>query len=561
MTSGPTPRRSDVRALRRTEGLYIVTGRRNTLGQRTSNPPVLGAARSRAIPSRSRDRNASLLADHRLLDELPVAAVVVGRTGAAAACNQAWTDLGGADIGEGWLDVIHPDSREAALAAVAEAMHGHGVVTDEWRLAQVDSDQPRIAHARATRGTDDNVLVTLWELGSDECDAALRRRATHDPVTGMLNRDALTDRARLALARVRTDAAPLALLLVDLDDFGAVNDRFGRAAGDRVLVAAAVALAAAARPEDSIARIGSDTFGVLCETTNASEVAAIAGQLRTAISLTINFGDLSVDLTATVVAAYTSDGADSFDTLLERADRALYFSQRTRRISASTSTGSEAPAASGVRVLIVDDTHLVAEALMMSLQQHGFPHVALARTVTQDGVLAAAENYGPAVALVDSELTGTATSLSLIRDLDEMGIAVVMLSGTEDPERSALCLEAGAVGIFDKSRPLEDLMALLTDAAMGRTVLQPASRDALLEVVRSQREEAQRRLAPFRTLTGREQAVLAALMDGKTAEVIAKEHNVSLATIRSQIRAVLQKLGVKSQLAAVALAIRADWEK
>jgi DNA-binding NarL/FixJ family response regulator len=201
----------------------------------------------------------------------------------------------------------------------------------------------------------------------------------------------------------------------------------------------------------------------------------------------------------------------------------------------------------------------MAEALMMSLQQHGFGHVALARSVTQDGVLAAAENFGPVVALVDSELTGTSTSLSLIRKLDEMGVAVVMLTGTDEPERYALCLEAGAVGIFDKSRALEDLMALLTDAAMGRSVLQPASRDALLAVVRSQREEAERRLAPFRTLTNREQAVLAALMDGKTAEVIAKEHNVSVATIRSQIRAVLQKLSVKSQLAAVALAIRADW--
>ena len=102
-------------------------------------------------------------------------------------------------------------------------------------------------------------------------------------------------------------------------------------------------------------------------------------------------------------------------------------------------------------------------------------------------------------------------------------------------------------------------MVLLTDAAMGRTVLQPASRDALLAVVRSQREESERRLAPFRSLTSREQAVLAALMDGKMAEVIAKEHNVSVATIRTQIRAVLQKLGVKSQLAAVALAIRAEW--
>ena len=135
-----------------------------------------------------------------------------------------------------------------------------------------------------------------------------------------------------------------------------------------------------------------------------------------------------------------------------------------------------------------------------------------------------------------------------------------MLTGVDDPERSAACLEAGAAGIFDKSRRLDDLIVFLSDAAMGRTVLQPASREALLEVVRSQRQEARRRLAPFQSLTIREQAVLAGMMEGKNAEVIAKEHNVSLATIRTQIRAVLQKLGVNSQLAAVALAIRAGWE-
>lgn len=489
-----------------------------------------------------------------------MAAVVVARTGAAVACNPAWTDLGGGDAGHGWLEAIHPDSRDDALAVVAAAMRGPGVVNGEWRLTPVDSDRIRIAHARASRGADGNVLVALWELGSDERDAALRRRATHDPLTGLLNRDALADRAREALGRVRPESAPLALLLVDLDDFGAVNERFGRAAGDRVLVAAAATLAAATHPDDCVAHIAGDTFGVLCEATSAAEVATTARQLRNAVARTIDFGDLSVDLTATVVTSYTGGAADSFDTLFERADRALYFSKRTRRVASDGPTDStEAPATSAVRVLIVDDTHLMAEALMMSLQQHGFAHVALARSVTQDGVLAAAENFGPVVALVDSELTGTSTSLSLIRKLDEMGVAVVMLTGTDEPERYALCLEAGAVGIFDKSRALEDLMALLTDAAMGRSVLQPASRDALLAVVRSQREEAERRLAPFRTLTNREQAVLAALMDGKTAEVIAKEHNVSVATIRSQIRAVLQKLSVKSQLAAVALAIRADW--
>jgi diguanylate cyclase (GGDEF)-like protein len=492
--------------------------------------------------------------------------VVFSSTGVAVACNQAWTDLAGLDAdatsGNGWLDAIHAESRDHAIAAVAEAAAVPGAVSGTWRLRDGDDQMVRTAQARASCGAGGNVLVALWERVADQADSQFGGRATHDPMTGLLNRDALADRARQSLERLRAESAPLALLLVDIDGFDAVNERFGRHAGDRVLVAAGAALAAAVRPHDCIARIGGDIFGVLCEATSEDEVAMIVRQLRKAISRTIDFGDVAVELKATVVASYTRDASDCFDILLERADRALYFSKRTRHTAAPTATS--APIAtqptSDVRVLIVDDTNLVAEALMTSLQQHGFGHVALARCVTADGVISAADDFGPDVALVDSELSGTATSLSLIRTLNEMGIVVVMLTRTDEPERSARCLEAGAVGIFDKSRALEDLMVLLADAAMGRTVLQPASRDALLAVVRSQREEAERRLAPFRLLTSREQAVLAALMDGKTAEVIAKEHNVSVATIRTQIRAVLQKLGVKSQLGAVALAIRAEWQ-
>jgi len=499
-----------------------------------------------------------------MLDDLPVAALVVSPTRSAVACNPAWTELTGlaaaASVGHGWLEAIHPDSFEDAMTAVAEAASRSEVVSSEWRLADSSDERGRTVHARVSRARDGNVLVALWEVSVLEHEAAARARATHDPVTGLLNRSALADCTRQALERLEPDAEQLTLLLVDLDDFGELNERFGRLAGDRVLVAAAAALAGAVRPTDHIARVAADGFAVLCEDTNDEEAGAITRRLRAAVERTIDFGDLSVDLTATVVAVHTRDRSDCFDALVERADRALFFSKRTRGIAgAGSSEVTESQPTSAVRVLIVDDTHLVAEALMMSLQQHGFAHVALARSVTPDGVVSAAANFAPDVALVDSELSGTATSISLIRQLHEMGIVVVMLTTTDEPERSARCLEAGAVGIFDKSRALEDLMVLLTDAAQGRTVLQPASRDALLEVVRSQREESERRLAPFRLLTSREQAVLAALMDGKTAEVIAKDHNVSLATIRTQIRGVLQKLGVKSQLAAVAVAIRADW--
>jgi DNA-binding NarL/FixJ family response regulator len=88
----------------------------------------------------------------------------------------------------------------------------------------------------------------------------------------------------------------------------------------------------------------------------------------------------------------------------------------------------------------------------------------------------------------------------------------------------------------------------------------PYERDEMLATLRRHRAEEQRRRAPFDRLTARERAVLAAMMDGSTAEEIARSAFVSLATVRSQIRSILEKLGVHSQMAAVALAHRSHWE-
>ena len=496
------------------------------------------------------------------LQAVPVPTVLVASDGRALSCNQAWTEFfgwGSNDAAQrSWLDAIHPSSRGDALAAIATARRRSDVIICEWRLADPDADAVRTASARVRRRDDGNLVVVLWETTGQGGNGV--RRATHDPLTGLISREVLADHTRQAIERLGRHAPQLMFVLVDLDDFKTLNQRLGRLVGDRVLVAVGAALAGAIRPGDSIARVSGDAFGVLCEGTTEEDAAAITQRLRTTVAQPIDFGDIAVEVDATVGVARTRDPADTFEALLDRADRSVYFSRRTRTAALGGPAPEGAPLAANVRALIVDDQHMVAEALMLSLQQHGFSHVALARTPTYDGVLSAARDFAPDVALVDSQMAGSPTSLALIQVLNEMGIAVVMLTGTDEPERSALCLEAGAVGIFDKSRPLEDLMVLLTDAAMGRTVLQPASRDALLEVVRSQREEAERRLGPFQTLTSREQAVLAAMMDGKSAKVIAKEHNVSLATIRTQIRSILQKLGVSSQLAAVALAIRAGWE-
>lgn len=108
-------------------------------------------------------------------------------------------------------------------------------------------------------------------------------------------------------------------------------------------------------------------------------------------------------------------------------------------------------------------------------------------------------------------------------------------------------------------RPFDVLLDVVGRAARGERVLDEGDRRELLAALRRHRADADSRLSPFRKLTSRERDVLRELAHGKSVECIASEWVVSTATVRSQVRAVLTKLDVRSQLAAVAKAQSAGW--
>ncbi len=100
---------------------------------------------------------------------------------------------------------------------------------------------------------------------------------------------------------------------------------------------------------------------------------------------------------------------------------------------------------------------------------------------------------------------------------------------------------------------------MLATVVAGRPILGRTERAEFLELLRTERSNALRDRERFAQLTPREALVLGALSDGLSAEEIAQQHYVALTTVRSQIRSVLQKLGVRSQLAAVAIADAHRW--
>jgi DNA-binding NarL/FixJ family response regulator len=220
-----------------------------------------------------------------------------------------------------------------------------------------------------------------------------------------------------------------------------------------------------------------------------------------------------------------------------------------------TGPGLDSP----TRVLLADDHALLAQSLSLALRADGID-VVRASSLAADDIIGTAAKHKPDVVLLDLDLgEGQGTSLPTIPHLVTAGTRVVMLTGVRDRIRLAECVEAGAFGIIDKAQPFEELLDAVHRVVRGGELLDPYARQELLAALRRHRDADRKRLEVFERLTPREAEVLFALMEGRSAEHIATESYVSITTVRSHIRSMLSKLGVNSQLAAVALARRAGW--
>lgn len=185
---------------------------------------------------------------------------------------------------------------------------------------------------RTAREFDEQRRAIEMALAAKERDLAYQ--ALHDPLTGLANRTLLFDRLRrLRPPSGRSGApAPPAVVFIDLDGFKEVNDVYGHAGGDAVLVALARRMANAVRPQDTVARLGGDEFVVLCEAVpDATWAVTLAHRILGVLADPVQCGVDTVQVGASVGVAVGDGDPFDPDRLVIEADSAMYQAKQIGR--------------------------------------------------------------------------------------------------------------------------------------------------------------------------------------------------------------------------------------
>jgi len=216
-----------------------------------------------------------------------------------------------------------------------------------------------------------------------------------------------------------------------------------------------------------------------------------------------------------------------------------------------------------VRVLIIEDHALFAESLELALSIEGYNVRRCAPPssgVSPGAMLAAAVRAKPRIALLDLDLGQYGDGTRMITPLVTAGVQVVVVTACGDRARWGECLRLGARKVLAKTEPLNEILATVRRINQGFPVIDREERERLVRLWFDQHNERRQMLDRMTQLTPRESEVLGQLMRGHTVREIASISVVSEATVRTQVKSVLAKLEVSSQLAAVGMAHNLGWQ-
>lgn len=275
-----------------------------------------------------------------VLESLPGRTCILDAAGVVIASNKYYRDQGPTGAGEGTGPQVGSDYPTWANSEIGEEAGTE--ISKIVAGSTSESFREEFTTVRRRRRTWTEIVVVplstenggavithLDITGRKQAETTLKRRATHDPLTGLPNRVLLTDRLAQALARASRSGQNVGVMFCDLDGFRDINNTYGHLAGDKLLVTIAKRLRAVCRSTDTVARVSGDEFVIILEDVQSeSEIEEVSKRVIDALSEPVNLDEATVE-TGTSIGLTMSPGVSragvrTIENLIRDADAAMY---------------------------------------------------------------------------------------------------------------------------------------------------------------------------------------------------------------------------------------------
>lgn len=233
-----------------------------------------------------------------------------------------------------WAKRLHAEDTERVSRSIKRAIDsGQTNWSEEYRFRRKDGSYAFVIDrgyvVRDDNGRSVRMLGSMMDVTErKQLEDQLTHQALHDPLTKIANRALFRNRVDHALAKITRSASTLAVLFLDLDNFKAINDSMGHAAGDKLLVLVAERLQDCLRHTDTAARLGGDEFAVLVESVHRTEEAVmIAERILDVFQQSFKIEGKEVFVGTSIGIAASADEDAGSEALLRNADLAMYLAK------------------------------------------------------------------------------------------------------------------------------------------------------------------------------------------------------------------------------------------